>query len=84
MACLACGKRLHYDLTKMGVGKPLGAAGEALVDELLLKVLQVTRNAASSLGSRARTPPRPAVVRAYRATMAKQPKLRQASLQSRG
>jgi hypothetical protein len=28
VACLACGKRLHYDLTKMRVGKPLNAAEE--------------------------------------------------------
>jgi hypothetical protein len=28
VACLTCGKRLHYDLTNMRVGKPLTAAEE--------------------------------------------------------
>lgn len=28
VACLSCGKRLHYDLTKMCVGKPLDSAEE--------------------------------------------------------
>jgi hypothetical protein len=28
VACLSCGKRLHYDLTEMRVGKPLNSAEE--------------------------------------------------------
>jgi hypothetical protein len=28
VACLSCGKRLHYDLTKMRVGKPLDSTKE--------------------------------------------------------
>jgi len=29
VACLECGKRLHYDLTAMRIGKPIPAPNEA-------------------------------------------------------
>lgn len=36
VACLSCGKRLHYDLTKMRVGKPLDSTKEPLLTNCFL------------------------------------------------
>jgi hypothetical protein len=36
VACLSCGKRLHYDLTTMHVGKPVSAAGHSSITNSFL------------------------------------------------
>ena len=36
VACLVCGKRLHYDLTAMRVGKPVAATDEPLFTNYFL------------------------------------------------
>jgi hypothetical protein len=35
VVCLGCGKQLHYDLTKMRVGKPMAAPEEPLTSSFL-------------------------------------------------
>jgi hypothetical protein len=36
VACLNCGKRLHYDLTTMQVGKPVAAVNKSSVTSCFL------------------------------------------------